>query len=383
MKKAIASILVFNLFCQPLAACLWDYDTLAMERRKFPSALGLITGKFLRHSDAYYQWRIADRNKKLESDSGNPGLIDDLAVAYDKTGQHEKAIELMLKSKTDFPDRYETAANLGTFYIHSGDFEKGLTEIKRALEINPDAHFGREEYQKLLVEYLLERRTATENGKQRTREESFPNFIIEKKFPGTRYQYSEQATNEIKNATKGILGMMRFGNYDSPVLLEALGELLVHPQNPDESAHRLAGRAFLKASYEARDEAEQKRLRKKARASLGFQTSKPNVKRHLQISELEATFAKELEEAAQWSAEVLADEENWIRENKDVDAEFSKKYYQDPSHTQEPSSAIVETAIKKKLPIAVPIALGVIAMSLFVVAIANRQKSKDESTKVN
>ena len=121
--------------------------------------------------------------------------------------------------------------------------------------------------------------------------------------------------------------MMRFGNYDSPVLLEALGELLVHPQDPDESAHRLAGRAFLKASYEAKDEAEQKRLRKKARVSLGFQTSKPNVNEELQISELEATFEKELKEAAHWSAQVSADEENWIRENKDVDAEFSKKYY--------------------------------------------------------
>ena len=95
MKRGIASILVF-IICQPLVACLWDYDTLAMERRKFPSALGLMTGKFLRYSDAYYHWRIEDREKKMESDSGNPGLIDDLAVAYGTDNLKKKLTKLKM-----------------------------------------------------------------------------------------------------------------------------------------------------------------------------------------------------------------------------------------------------------------------------------------------
>lgn len=53
------------------------------------------------------------------------------------------------------PGRYETAANLGTFYLHAGIFKKVLAYIEKALKINPDAHFGREKYQKLLVEYII------------------------------------------------------------------------------------------------------------------------------------------------------------------------------------------------------------------------------------
>jgi len=31
-------------------ACLWDSDTLQMERLRFPGVLEIITGKFVRHS---------------------------------------------------------------------------------------------------------------------------------------------------------------------------------------------------------------------------------------------------------------------------------------------------------------------------------------------
>jgi len=50
----IALLLVIAI-CLPAIACLWDYDTLAMERQKFPDALELITGKFLRHSKPFYE----------------------------------------------------------------------------------------------------------------------------------------------------------------------------------------------------------------------------------------------------------------------------------------------------------------------------------------
>ena len=68
-------------------ACLWDSDTLQMERLRFPGVLEIITGKFVRHSRAYYEWRIKDRLKKLAAKPGDPALIDDLAVGYDKLGR--------------------------------------------------------------------------------------------------------------------------------------------------------------------------------------------------------------------------------------------------------------------------------------------------------
>src|SRR5262249_53360047 len=139
-------------------ACLWDYDTLMMERSRFPDTLELITGKFLRHSPEFYEWRIRDRLGKLQSDPENLAYYDDLAVAYEKTGQRDKAIETMRAKDYKRPGLYETEANLGTFHIHAGRLEEGLEHIGRALRINPDAHFGREKYQRLLVEYVLDRR---------------------------------------------------------------------------------------------------------------------------------------------------------------------------------------------------------------------------------
>src|SRR5262245_8534092 len=139
-------------------ACLWDYDTIKMERSRFPGTLELITGKFLRHSPEFYQWRITNRLKRLEADPSNALLLDDLAVAYDKTGQHEKAIETALKTEQLHPGRYETASNLATFLFHAGRPEEGIPHVDRALKINPNAHFGREKYQKFLTEYVVGRK---------------------------------------------------------------------------------------------------------------------------------------------------------------------------------------------------------------------------------
>lgn len=159
MKSIIraSTVLLTGLFLFPAVAlaCLWDYDTLKQERATFPGTLELITGKFLRHSPEFYRWRIRNRMQRLETETSNAGLYDDLAVAYQKTGQTDKAIETMLAKEKKFPGLYETYSNLGTFYILKGEFAKGLPYIDQALTINPDAHFGREKYQKWLVEYAM------------------------------------------------------------------------------------------------------------------------------------------------------------------------------------------------------------------------------------
>src|SRR6476620_5441917 len=95
-------------------ACLWDYDTLKQERARFPDALEIITGKFLRHSKEFYERRIQDRLQRIAADPQHAVLYDDLAVAYEKTGQNPKAIETMLKVEAFEPGRYETYSNLGT-----------------------------------------------------------------------------------------------------------------------------------------------------------------------------------------------------------------------------------------------------------------------------
>lgn len=269
-------------------ACLWDYDTLKMERSRFPSVLELVTGKFLRHSTEFYQWRIKDRTQRIAASPEQADLYDDLAVAYQKTCQTAKAIETMESKEKIQPGLYETYSNLGTFYILDGDFERGLPYIDRALAINPDAHFGREKYQKWLVEYAMTKRR---DGKL-----VFP--LSDGEEPGKyrvrgfhRYLQKALGMQELSGdaAVQGVLGMMRFANHENPLLLEALGDLL-----GSSSGGQLAARAYLKAGMvvpEAKDA-----FRALATKALGTKGDS--------LAAIEAEFAIELADAEAWYAEL-------------------------------------------------------------------------------
>jgi tetratricopeptide (TPR) repeat protein len=328
---ALAFLSVLALCPGRAQACLWDHDTLEMERQAFPDALELMTGRFLRHSKAFYAWRVEDREKKLKLDPKDLRLRDDLAVAYEKTGQGEKAIELTLETAKLVPDRYETEANLGTFYIHAGDYEKGLAHIRRAIEINPEAHFGRELIQQRLVEYVVRKR---DGGPLRlplstvtrgTGVGGFAAYLLQRAAEkGPTTEAAEALV--IAAGVKGVLGMMRFGNYDSPVLLEALGDLLVAERGKSDGARRLAARAYLKAGMSQTGIAAES-YRLLAKSALISQTVYEESTVPLRLPVVEKAFQKEMEEAQVWYAQVMADEKAWIAAGGDVDASFAKKYY--------------------------------------------------------
>ena len=316
----------------PALACLWDNDTISMERRRFPQTLEMITGKFLRHSPQYYEWRIRDREARI-IENPSPELYDDLAVAYEKVGNHEKAITLTLEKQDLYPGLYPTHANLGTFYIHDGQFDQGLTELRKAISINPDAHFGREVYQQRLVEYLLSKRTGGTTSlpmSLQPRSEMVPTgfaaYLLETERIG-------DSPAEIKtlftNAIKGVLGMMRFGNHDSPVLLEALGDLLLSDDFTSDGK-QLAARAYLKASYESDDQATKDAYRTLTKDSLFNQVIGDETETGQVIQKLETTFATELKQAREWYSGVVNDELQWIAGGQNVDEAFTEKYYQDP-----------------------------------------------------
>ena len=333
--KRFRSLLVFLLAGLLTAnvtwGCLWDYDTLQMERARFPRALELMTGKFLRHSREFYLWRIEDRTRRLEMEPDNLHLLDDLAVAYDKTGQHEKAIETMLRKEKVKAGEYETYANLGTFHLHSGQFAEGLKYIKQAIAINPDAHFGREVYQQRIVEYMLAKQVEgalpfplSSDARTIGARAGFAAFLLM-----DRELSPAQQKAEIDKAIKGVLGMMRFGHHDSPVLLESLGDLLL--ANWHEDAKRLAARAYLKAAYEVEGQDPQQAYHKIARESLKLQTVAAQSTTELKLDQLEALFQTELTEADTWYANVRNAELEWIKAGIDVDAAFTEKYYVQPT----------------------------------------------------
>ncbi|MCE9533562.1 MAG: hypothetical protein K8T89_20925 [Planctomycetes bacterium] len=390
---AIAALLVPAV----AIACMWDYDTIRMERARFPGTLELITGKFLRHSPEFYQWRIENRLKRLESDPTNAALLDDLAVAYDKTGQHEKAIETALKTETIHPDRYETASNLGTFYFHAGRPREGLPYIVRALKINPNAHFGREKYQLMLTEYVLKQQDQApvslpllgtwytfkwrdgdeiklplaEVTFKRETSESSPS-VRRVTLGHTFYHYlyhNKQTTSvereQLPDAVKAVLGMMKFAKHDSPILLEALGNLLTqqYEGNPTTDAKLLAARAYLKASYAVPNGPIQMAYRGMAVNALNMQTIRTS-QTQVSLEQVEQDFQKELSEGEKWYAVLREKELSWIRDGIDPEAEFDKLYDVEPVA----SGMDVKDPMSYVDKMTVLFVVGVIVCCIFVLA---------------
>jgi tetratricopeptide (TPR) repeat protein len=326
MSSRRLGIVLSLLFLLPTIcfACLWDTDTLAQERARFPSTLELITGKFYRHSDAYYRWRIEDRSKKRIVEPTNNAVLDDLAVAHAKLKQFDQAIAIANEQLGRNPKRYETLSNLGTFYILSGKLKQGLPYIDRALEVNPDAHFGREKYQKWLVEYALskypdekikfplEPRSETSSEFQPV---GFAAFLLQKE-PGT-----DSRTAWRQKVITAVLGMMRFADHDNPLLLEALGDCL--GESGDQSdGKRLAARAYLCASQKMVDVAAHNCLRTNARIILKLQQQRDGDDTLVTLEQLESDFANEVKDAEDWYEQYVATEKGWIDSGVDIEAKY-------------------------------------------------------------
>jgi tetratricopeptide (TPR) repeat protein len=313
--------------------CLWDSETLLMERTRFPSINELIVGNFRRHSRTFYEWRIQDRQEKIAAFPDDPNLYDDLAVSYEKIGETGKAIDIMLQKDAVLPGLYETYANLGTFYIHQGEYEKGLVEIEKAIAINPEAHFGREIYQKLLVEFLIarsEQNSLPPNTGRDSKISGYPvngftNFVLKQQLNPSERRQGAKTEDEIANAIKGVTGMMRFGNFDSPVLLEALADLLMSQSEPPR---RLAARALLQAA--TKDTSKEKFYLKKVKGLLYPQQT--ITKGEVTVEMLQAKLNVEVADAEDWFEQIRLDEKAWVEAGKDVEAEYAAKYFADPAY---------------------------------------------------
>jgi hypothetical protein len=288
-------------------------------------------------------------------------------VAYEKTGQHAKAIETILAKEKITPGLYETYSNLGTFHILAGDFELGLPYIDKALAINPDAHFGRERYQKWLVEYAQEQRRdgkLTFPLRPHLKDGGFKFFL---RHHGPKEKLTD--AEFLQQAVKGVLGMMRFANHDNPLLLEALGDLLCDG-SPSTDAKRLATRAYLKASYEVKEQAAQQGYRQLAEEALRLQTRHPQTHEQLTLAELEADFAEELADADKWYAKLKAKESDWIRNGKDADAEFERLYSEEPKALDKGTDFVVPTPDRIRT---IAFGVGLWAVLLLLVVIGLRR----------
>tara|TARA_R110002072_G_scaffold42064_21_gene119021 strand:+ start:327548 stop:328786 length:1239 start_codon:yes stop_codon:yes gene_type:complete len=160
----------------PVNGCGWDRDTLANEASGFPGITEIITGRFERPPALFYEMRLERVARELQTDPDNLGLYDDACVACDRLNRQDEAIlwmegkraaldRLAANGTPDADHEYRYLANLGTVYIHRwlknganredlGDVEQAYDLIEAAIELNPDAHFGRERYQLLAIKWI-------------------------------------------------------------------------------------------------------------------------------------------------------------------------------------------------------------------------------------
>lgn len=149
--------------------CINDLDTKRIEKETRFDVRSMVAGRYELNPPKYYEARIERIEKELAKGSADPNLYDDLSSAYERLGKTDQAIKviegkLKLKAKLSKKDTYRYHANLGTFLAHKALAVKGkrdkvllqqaLGHLEKAVEINPEAHFGREAAQIELVRAL-------------------------------------------------------------------------------------------------------------------------------------------------------------------------------------------------------------------------------------
>src|SRR5688572_26514864 len=223
-RRAMIACLTLCACSTAALACLWDNDTLRDERRGLPGIAEILAGRWEKHSDFYYRHRVERMTEMLRREPHNLAAYDNLAVAHEKLGDQDRAIAVILEKERIKPGEYTTYANLGTFYLHKGDFENGIRYIEKALAINPDAHFGREEYQLRIARFYRDG-------------QSNPKLLKTQNFLGIEVPEHARATHGAngrrsvpithlgvkENAIDGIVGMIRFGTGKSAELYFVLG----------------------------------------------------------------------------------------------------------------------------------------------------------------
>lgn len=239
MIRVLAALLLLLALPLSVAACLWDRDTPADEARGMPEVVAVLTGRFARNPPLFYEMRLARVAAHLRDHPGDLAAYDDAGVACDRLGRGDEAIAWMeqKRARLDALDashpeakehRYRDHANLGTFLVHRwarqgaersriDEVEAARDEIARALEINPDAHFGREEYQLRVLEWIANPPEMPEWG-------DLPNFL------GWSFEdiYGvETDPQEAEDAVRGLAGLVVLGNaWESVDVFHALNVAL-------------------------------------------------------------------------------------------------------------------------------------------------------------
>lgn len=218
MSRLLCCVMFWSvpLLLSPAHACLWDSDTLATEAKGLPDVVQIITGRFPRNPPLFYEMRLARVSKEVQAQPAKLELYDDAAVACDRLHRSREAIAWMAKKRAQlkpFPQDkehwYRYHANLGTFQAHdwlrSGANRKNISQMKsardhiaQAIKINPNAHFGREKYQLMAMDWIVEPLRHEKSDGRIDEMPSFMEFGIDEK-------REESRATQIANGLAGLI----------------------------------------------------------------------------------------------------------------------------------------------------------------------------------
>ena len=221
------------------SACIWDSDTLAREAKAIPDVVAVITGRFERNPPLYYEVRLKRAAQQVERNPNDFGLYDDAGAACDRLGRGDEAVRWMERKHRAMEaagepvgseHRYRYLANLGTFIAHRwlkngadrsriGEMKKAAETIRRAIKLNPVAHFGREKYQLMAMEWLIASPSPQENSYTH---DDFLSYYESRRV-------NEKSLEELDHgdAARGIAGLVALGNaWESVDVFNALSHAL-------------------------------------------------------------------------------------------------------------------------------------------------------------
>jgi tetratricopeptide (TPR) repeat protein len=148
MKAAVLALVAL-----PVLPCIRDTDTPGSELRGLPGAGALlVTGRLPFHGKAGHEERVRRIPPALEARPEDLAACDDLAVAWERLGDHERALAVLdrkaaaLRERPDPGQEYRMLANRGTFLARAGRFDEAIPVLEGAVALEPRAHFGRERY---------------------------------------------------------------------------------------------------------------------------------------------------------------------------------------------------------------------------------------------